>query len=313
MNARRRCARHARQRGVHDVRSTGKGRATEQFGKTSHPNNFVLRNTPKHRGGSAPRRIDNDEIPETFEHVFDETARVVTGLNHAVNRRKGVGGVRSADRFDAFVEKFARRVAEEVVGSLACDDPVVRTRNDLVEQRERVAHRTPAGPDDEGQDAVLDGDLFLDTQFGDIVEHDRGGNQPERIVVGARTNCPNHFFGFGRRKNELDVFWRFFHDFEQRIEPLLGDHVGFIEDENLVPIPRGCEPGSLAQFTGVIDSVVACGIDFDDVERPRPVSGQFDTTVALSARCIGGTLGTVEAPCEDSSGRRLSATAGSGK
>jgi hypothetical protein len=127
--------------------------------------------------------------------------------------------------------------------------------------------------------------------------------------VSARPNGPDHFFGFSCRKNELDVFRRFFHDFEQSIEPLLGDHVGFIENENLVPIARGGKAGSFAQFAGIIDAVVACGVDFDDVERPRTVSGQFNTAVALSARCVGRAFGTIETPREDSRGRRFPATA----
>jgi hypothetical protein len=131
--------------------------------------------------------------------------------------------------------------------------------------------------------------------------------------VRARANSPDHFFGFGGRENELDVFRRFFHDFEQSIESLLSDHMGFIEDENLVPIARGGKPGSFAKFSGVIDSVVACGVDFDDIERPRTVSGQFHTAVALSARCVGRAFGTIKASRKDSSGRRFPATARSRK
>jgi hypothetical protein len=128
-------------------------------------------------------------------------------------------------------------------------------------------------------------------------------------VVGARPNGPDYFFGFGGREDELDVFWRFFHDFEQSIEPLLGDHVGFVENEDLVPITRGGKTRSFAEFAGVVDSVVACRVDFDNVKRPRTVSGEFDAAVAFSARCVGGAFGTIEAPREDSSRGRLSATA----
>jgi hypothetical protein len=85
--------------------------------------------------------------------------------------------------------------------------------------------------------------------------------------------------------------------------------VGFIEDENLVPIAGGRKPGSFAQFACVIDTVVACGVDFDDVERPRTVSGQFDAAVALSARGVGRTFSTIETSSQDSRGRRLPTTA----
>jgi len=85
--------------------------------------------------------------------------------------------------------------------------------------------------------------------------------------------------------------------------------VGFIENENLVAIAGGRKPGSFAQVTCVIDSVVACSVDFDDVERPRTVSGQFDAAVALSARGVRRTFSTIETPSQDSRGRRLPTTA----
>ena len=43
-------------------------------------------------------------------------------------------------------------------------------------------------------------------------------DQPERIVVGTRTDSADDLLGFGRRENELDVLRRLFNDLEQRVE-----------------------------------------------------------------------------------------------
>jgi len=85
-------------------------------------------------------------------------------------------------------------------------------------------------------------------------------------MVGARPNGSDDLFGFCCRKNELDVLGRLFDYFEQSIEPLLCDHVRFVEDETFVSVASGCEPRALSKFARVIDAIVARGIDFDDVE-----------------------------------------------
>ena len=49
---------------------------------------------------------------------------------------------------------------------------------------------------------------------------------------------------------------RFLNDLEQRVEALLRDHVSLVEDENLVAVAGGGEPGAFAQFTGIVHTVV---------------------------------------------------------
>jgi hypothetical protein len=65
---------------------------------------------------------------------------------------------------------------------------------------------------------------------------------------------------------------RLFDDFEESIETLLCDLVCFVEDENFVAVASGRKTRSLSKFTRVIDPIVACRIDLDDVKRARTVS-----------------------------------------
>ena len=47
-------------------------------------------------------------------------------------------------------------------------------------------------------------------------------------MVGTRTNSTDNFVRFGGRKNELYVFGGFFHDFQQGVKSLLGNHMSFV-------------------------------------------------------------------------------------
>ncbi|CAB4597190.1 unannotated protein [freshwater metagenome] len=84
-------------------------------------------------------------------------------------------------------------------------------------------------------------------------------------MVRSRPNGSDHFFWLCRRKNELDVLRWFFNNLEERVESLLRDHVRLIEDVNLVTVPRRGKAGALAQVTSIVDTVVARGVDLDDV------------------------------------------------
>jgi hypothetical protein len=86
------------------------------------------------------------------------------------------------------------------------------------------------------------------------------------------------------------VLGRFFNNLEERIETLGRDHVGLIEDEDLEAVPGGSKHSPLTKFAGVINTVVAGGIDFDDVERAAAISRELNAARADTARSISGAL-----------------------
>jgi hypothetical protein len=59
---------------------------------------------------------------------------------------------------------------------------------------------------------------------------------------------------------------RLFNDLEQRVEALRRDHVGLIQDENLESVAGRGEDGALTKVTGIINTVVARSVNFDDVQ-----------------------------------------------
>ena len=61
----------------------------------------------------------------------------------------------------------------------------------------------------------------------------------------TRTDGSNHAFRFGRCEDELHVLGRLFHKLKQGIESLGTDHVGFVDDEDLVAVTHRRKSGAL--------------------------------------------------------------------
>jgi hypothetical protein len=76
--------------------------------------------------------------------------------------------------------------------------------------------------------------------------------------------------------------------------------VGLIEDEDLEAVPGRSEDSPLTKFAGVINAVVAGGIDFDYVQRAAAVSRKLNAARAGSTGCISGALLAVETAGQDS-------------
>ena len=171
------------------------------------------------------------------------------------------------NRRQRFVEEFARCVPQEIVGAFPRNHSVFGTSNDLVEQRQGVAHRATACTNHQRKNAVFNLDFFLDAQLRNVLEHCCRGDQSKRIVVGSRSDGADDLFRLGRRKDELDVLRWLFNDFEEGVESLLSDHVRFVKNVNLVTVARRCKAGSFTQIAGIIDPVVACRVNLDDIDR----------------------------------------------
>ena len=61
----------------------------------------------------------------------------------------------------------------------------------------------------------------------------------------AGTNGSNDALRFRRRKDELHVLRRLFYELEQSVEALGADHVGFVDDEDLVAVTHRRKSGAL--------------------------------------------------------------------
>jgi hypothetical protein len=309
MQARRRRAGHLREGVRHEVCGAAEFGLSEPGSLLRHRVEFFRLHPAEHRGrGLVVARREcahDDEVAEPLEEILDEAARILPRLDDAVDRLEGALGVLRPERIDDLAEESAVRVAEQRDGALVHDGVTLGPGDELVEEREGVTHRATPRTDDERQHAGLDLHALALAQVADVVEHLRWRHETERIVVRARADRADDLVGLGRREDELDVLRRLLDDLEERVETLRRDHVGLVEDEDLVTVTCGGEHGTLAKVTRVIHTVVARGVDLDDIERTAAVAGQLDAARAHVTRGVGGPLVAVEAARQDAGGCRL--------
>ena len=132
-------------------------------------------------------------------------------------------------------------------------------------------------------------------------------------MVGARADRADDALGFRRREDELDVLGRLLDELEQRVEALVRDHVGLVDDEDLVAVAHRREGGALAQVAGIVDAAVRGRVNLDDVERAGAAGGQLTARFALAARGVRGALRAVQAARKDARRGGLAASARPGE
>ncbi len=252
---------------------------------------------------------EDHQVAQALQQVGDEAPRVVAALDDPVHDPEGGRAVPCDERLDDGVEQRAVRVAEQGGRHVVRHTVRAGAREELVHDGHRVTDGPRAGPDDQRQHPVRDRDLLLAADLGEVVAQGAGRHEAEGVVVGARADGPDDLLGLGRREDELEVLRGLLDHLQQGVEALRGDHVGLVDDVDLVPAPGGPEEGLLAQVAGVVHASVRGGVDLDDVDGPRPVPREVLAGLALAAGGRGGALLAVQAAGQDPGAGRLAASA----
>src|SRR6185369_3402794 len=74
------------------------------------------------------------------------------------------------------------------------------------------------------------------------------------------------FVGLGGAEDEDVVLGGFLHGLEQSVEGRGREHVDFVDDVDLLGAAHGAVDAVGDEFAGVLDGVVAGGVDLDDVD-----------------------------------------------
>ena len=176
---------HLAERGVDDVGGAGELGRPEVGALGLHPVSWsggTARSTPD---GRLPHRLQHDQVAQPLEQVLDEPAGIVAGLDHPVDHAEQRGAVGLAERADDVVEQGAVGVAEQRDGERVVDALRPGAGHQLVEHRQRVAHRPRAGAHDQRHHALADGDALGRAQLLEVGRQRLGRHQPERVVVRA--------------------------------------------------------------------------------------------------------------------------------
>ncbi len=220
---------------------------------------------------------------------------------------------RVGDRVDDRVQQCGRREPEQLDRALVGQLLSLGTADQLVEDAERVTHRSRAGPHDQGQHARLDGDAFGLAHRGEVVLEHARRHQAERVVVRPRPDGADDLLRLGGREDELHVRRRLFDHLQQGVEALRRDHVRLVDDVDLVARGRRREEGPVAQLAGVVDATVAGRVDLDDVDAARAAAREVAAALALTAGLRRRALLAVQAAREDARRGRLAAPTRAGE
>ena len=112
----------------------------------------------------------------------------------------------------------------------------------------------------------------------------------------------------GGGKDEYDMLRRFLQRFQQCIEGGGGQHMYFVDDEDTLFAFGRCICHIFADVTDVIDTVVGCGIHFDDIGDGTRQDTAADLT--LTARIAVMRVLAVESPGKQLGTGCLTRTAG---
>ena len=131
--------------------------------------------------------------------------------------------------------------------------------------------------------------------------------------MGTRADGGEHLVRISGGEDEAQVRRRLLDQFEQRVEALRRDHVGLVDDVDLVArLGRG-EHRALAQVTGVVDAAVTCRIEFDHVDGAAALSGEVDAALAYATGIGRRALLAVEGAGHDARRGGLAAATGTGE
>ncbi len=188
---------------------------------------------------------------------------------------------------------------------------VAAKREQLVEQRLGIAHRTCGTPGDDLQRLVV-GLHFLRAHNGAQVRRDAlGADQDEIEALAARQNRDRDFLNVRGRENELHVRRRLFQRLQQCVEGRNRQHVNFVDDVYLVMTARRARRNVLPQRPDVVDAVVARAINLAHVEVFALGNGR--AAAAHVARRRRRSFGAIQRLGEDARSRSLADTAGAGE
>ena len=101
-------------------------------------------------------------------------------------------------------------------------------------------------------------------------------------MLAARGDGGRDLVGLRGAEHEDGPGRRLLDGLQERVERLVGDLVGFVDNENFVAVASRLVAHVFAQFAHFIDAAVGSRVDFDDVHRPA--AGDFQTTGAHPAR-----------------------------
>ena len=143
----------------------------------------------------------------------------------------------------------------------------------LVGERKRVAHGATRRARQQAQRLRLGGHVFLRQHAREVLKHRLRCHGPQVELQAAREHRDRHFLRVGGGQHELEVLGRLLQRLEHGVERRIGEHVHFVDHEDLeAPLHRFVH-GLLQQALHLVHTAVRGRIQLGVVGETPAVDG----------------------------------------
>ena len=195
-----------------------------------------------------------------FQHVLHHRQGIGAGVIQAGEVDQRVGDLAAHQIFENIQHPAAVGQAQHLAHRVGRDHVAFTMRDGLVQQRQGIARRAFGGTRDQRQGAVLDGDIFLLRQGGEIGGQLGAVDAAQVETLAARQNRHRNLADFRGGEDEFHMRRRLFQGLEQAVEGLLGQHVHLVDDIDLVARRDGGIAHALDDFADIVDAGARRGV-----------------------------------------------------
>ena len=164
--------------------------------------------------------------------------------------------------------------------------------NRLIEQAQGVAHTAASGLRDEPERTLFKGNRFGGQDRGQMLREQTARHARQIELQAARQDSHRQLFRIGGGEQKFDVRRWFFQGLQQGVERMVGEHVHFVDQIDLVARMARCVLDVVQQFAGLVDLGARGRIDFDQIDHAPLID--FKAGAAHTARPTRYALFTVE-------------------
>ena len=211
-------------------------------------------------------RLQHEQVAQLRDEIEREPAQIMPLVDEPRDRReqpREVGLDQSVHHLsDGRTGRRPEDLRDMIDGDLAAGE-----REDLLEDRQRVAYRPVTGAHDSIDRSRIDGGALGGHDAHDMRSHILGVDTAQVEPLHARQDRRQDLLRVGRRHGEQHMPGWFLDELQQRVERSRRGHVHLIEDVDLPPPRRRGELGPLTQVTRVVHTAMRSHVELDDIER----------------------------------------------
>ena len=222
-----------------------------------------------------------------FQQVLHHRQRIGAGIVKPLQIVEPVRDLAAHDFFEQVEHAAAIGQAQHVANRVSGDRiAAFAMRHGLVQQGEGIAGGAFGGAGDQGQGAGLDFHIFFFRDRGQIGGQFAAVYAAQVEALAARQYRHRHFADFCGCENEFHMRWWFFQGLEQAIEGLLGQHVHFVNDIDLVAGAGRSIAHAFDDLADIVNAGAAGGVHLLHIHVAG--FGDGDAGIALAAGMDGG-------------------------